>query len=113
MLRSFPRKRESRSFFPWPWVSAFAGTSGTCFQQFANKNHRETIHVIASHAVYDTARRLGAAAWHRYAARRYAERHQGGQEDPHLDRSDELALRADRRQAAAVGLRCRHRQATG
>src|SRR6266567_1358403 len=28
MFRSFPRKRESRTFFPWPWVPAFAGTSG-------------------------------------------------------------------------------------
>src|SRR6266567_1842798 len=28
MFRSFPRKRESRSFFPWLWIPAFAGTSG-------------------------------------------------------------------------------------
>jgi len=28
-LRSFPRKRESSSFLAWPWVPAFAGTSGT------------------------------------------------------------------------------------
>src|SRR5262249_32118346 len=27
--RSFPRKRESNSFFAWPWVPAFAGTSGS------------------------------------------------------------------------------------
>ena len=26
--RSFPRKRESSSFFAWFWVPAFAGTSG-------------------------------------------------------------------------------------
>src|SRR6266700_4619843 len=28
MFRSFPRTRESRSFFPWPWIPAFAGMSG-------------------------------------------------------------------------------------
>ena len=28
LSRSFPRKRESSSFFTWPWVPAFAGTGG-------------------------------------------------------------------------------------
>src|SRR4051794_5295759 len=28
MFRSFPHMRESRSFFPWPWIPAFAGMSG-------------------------------------------------------------------------------------
>src|SRR5207253_5477 len=27
-IRSFPRRRESSSFFSWLWVPAFAGTSG-------------------------------------------------------------------------------------